>query len=183
MSLTALATDSPLHNETSPTEPRRVPILQVDIRAKFVEIKSRDILKIGVSLPTSVTCLGFLAGVQSITNLFTITNTWHSLSLTNFTKINKKSNSVKYAVKNGHTNHLGIIKLRKGTCYIKIKNKWSGLNHIPKIMGVPLSVSPSVGKKDLYVVMNVLEQMSAEKGITVNYSVSPKGVMKIKTEN
>jgi hypothetical protein len=79
-------------------EPRKLPSTQVEIQAKFVEIRNKDILKIGVSFPSSATCLGFLASIQSITNLFTITNTWHSLSLTNFTKINKKSNSVNYAV-------------------------------------------------------------------------------------
>lgn len=177
------AGDSTLSAGTGSKATRGLPSLQVHIQAKFIEISNKEVLKIGISFPTDITCLGFLAGIPCITNVFTITNTWQSLDLDNFLKINRKSNSVKYAKKTADTKHLGLIKLKKGTCSLKIKNKWVGHEHIPKLMDLPLTMTPGIETKDLYITIKVLEQLAAEKIITINYSVSPKGVMKIKTAN
>ena len=181
ISSAAIASDSVFPADTDSKVTRKLISPQVSIKAKFSEASKKGSLKINASLITDVTCLGFINGVLCITNVVTITNTCQSLNLDGFEKINKKNNSVKYAKITTGMKHLARLKLKNGMLSLRIRNKYYGQNVLPVLMGIPFMPTVMTQEKQICILLSILNQIQLMQIISINYSVSDTGLMKIKT--
>ena len=154
--------------------------LQVHIKAKVIESKPAETLRIKFSCPTPKTTLDFVDGVSYIPHLFIVTNTQQSVSANTFHKMNGKKTKAIFKTGCHHDKHVIALKVKKGILSGKIISRSKIQKTVPSLLGIPLLPTEGERTKSLTCTLNILNEIEGQGQADIRFSVNKNLIMLVK---